>query len=87
MTAVCRLVNPESDSILFGEAKWSEKPVGTDILEKLKDKAKKIVWGTAERKEIYALFSKAGFTDAVMRMGKAGEVILFKQGSLLGAKG
>jgi len=80
-------VNPESDSILFGEAKWSGKPVGIDILAKLKEKAKKVVWGTEKREEIYALFSKAGFTDAVMKMARRGEVIFFKQGSLLGAKG
>lgn len=79
-------VNPESNSILFGEAKWSVKPVGIDILEKLKEKARRVVWGTAKRKEIYALFSRAGFTDAVMRRSERGEVILFKQGSLLGAK-
>jgi AAA+ ATPase superfamily predicted ATPase len=76
-------VNPESDSIMFGEAKWTKRPVGTDIFEKLKEKAAKVVWGTPERKEIYALFSKAGFTDAVMKMGQRGEVVLFKQGSVL----
>jgi AAA+ ATPase superfamily predicted ATPase len=79
-------VDPESDTILFGEAKWTLRPLGIDILEKLKEKASKVIWGTPARKEVYALFSRAGFTDAVMQMGDKGEVILFKQGSPLGAK-
>jgi uncharacterized protein len=76
-------VNPELDSILFGEVKWTKRPVGTGILEKLKEKAAKVVWGTAERKEICALFSQAGFTDAVMKKTASGDLLLFKQGSLL----
>jgi AAA+ ATPase superfamily predicted ATPase len=76
-------LNPESDSILFGEVKWTEKPVGTDIVERLKRKATKVAWGTVERKETYALFSRSGFSDAVLRMAEKGEVILFKQGSFL----
>lgn len=79
-------VHPESDSILFGEAKWTARPLGIDILDKLKEKAKSVVWGTAKRKEVYALFSKAGFTDALLKMSEKGEVILFKQGSALGPK-
>jgi AAA+ ATPase superfamily predicted ATPase len=77
-------LSPELDTVLFGEAKWSEKPVGVDILEKLQDKAKKVAWGTPERKEIYALFNKAGFTNAVMNRAASGELLLFKQGSMLG---
>jgi AAA+ ATPase superfamily predicted ATPase len=79
-------ISPELDTILLAEARWSNKPVGIDILEKLKDKAKKVGWGTPERKEIYALFSKAGFTDVVLGMGESGEVILFKQDALLASK-
>jgi len=79
-------LDPELDSIMFVEAKWTKRPVGTDILEKLKTKAAKVVWGTAKRKEIYALFSRAGFTDAVMKIAKRGDVVLFKQGSALGPK-
>lgn len=76
-------VNSESDSILLGEVKWTKKPVGIDILEKLQKKAKMVVWGTAKRKEAYALFSRSGFSNAVMKRSQKGEVILFKQGSLL----
>jgi hypothetical protein len=76
-------VNSELESILFGEVKWSERPVGTDILEKLKVKAARVAWGTAGRKEIYALFSRSGFTDAVMKRTASGNLLLFKQGSLL----
>jgi AAA+ ATPase superfamily predicted ATPase len=76
-------VNPDLDSILFGEVKWTKRPVGADILEKLKGKAAKVAWGSAGRKETYALFSRAGFTDAVMKRAESGNPVLFKQGLLL----
>jgi len=76
-------LSPESDTILYAEVKWSNKPVGIDILEKLKMKAAKVVWGTPKRKENYALFSKSGFTDPILRMGERREVFLFKQEALL----
>jgi AAA+ ATPase superfamily predicted ATPase len=70
-------VNKQEDSILFGEAKWSTKPVGTDIYEALKEKAKKVQWGSAKRKEYYCLFSKQGFTDAMTKKAREEGVALF----------
>ena len=76
-------LSPELDTILLAEVKWSHKPVGIDLVEKLKEKARKVAWGSPRRKEIYALFSKSGFTDAVLRMGESREVRLFKQETAL----
>lgn len=71
-------INKDLNTILFGEVKWSEKIVGVDIYDALKNKAKKVKWGSENRKELYCLFSKKGFTDAMIRKAKEERVILFK---------
>lgn len=73
----------ERDSILFCEVKSTQKQVGTDVYESLREKAGKVKWGTANRKEFYCLFSRNGFTDAMRRRAKENGVILFKEDRLL----
>jgi hypothetical protein len=72
-------INGEFDSILLGEVKWSEKPVGTDIYEALKEKAKRIDWGSKGRKEYFCLFSKKGFTAAMLKRAQEEGIFLFKE--------
>ena len=72
-------INKDLNSILLGEVKWSEKPVGTNILEDLKRKAEKVQWGKKGRKEYYCLFSKRGFTEAMTKKAKEEGIILFKE--------
>lgn len=77
-------INRELNSILLGEVKWSERLVGTDIYENLKRKAKQVEADRNKgRKEFYCLFSKKGFTDAMIKKAKEEGVILFKQNMLL----
>jgi hypothetical protein len=71
------------NSILFGEVKWSKKPVGVDIYEALKVKAQRVEWGKRDRKEFFCLFSKKGFTEAMIKMAKREGVVLFKEDILL----
>lgn len=76
-------VNEETKEIIFGECKWSEKPVGTNIYEDLKRKAELVDWQTDKRKEYFILFSKSGFTDEMKKIAKAAEnVFLAKQDKL-----
>lgn len=56
-------LNERESLIYLGECKWSHQRVGTDIFERLKDKAGKVRWRVGNREERYILFSKAGFTD------------------------
>lgn len=56
-------INEDENSILFGEAKWSTKKVGIDVLNDLKRKSKMVDWGRKNRKEYYTLFSRKGFTE------------------------
>jgi len=50
-----------------------------NIYDALKNKAKKVNWGGKNRKELYCLFNKKGFTDAMIKKAKEEEVILFKE--------
>lgn len=71
-------INPGLNSILFGEVKWTEKPVGMDVYEALRDKSSKVAWGKPGRKEYFCLFSKKGFTDAVVRKAKTENIGIFR---------
>jgi len=72
-------ISRELNSILFGEVKWSTKPVGTDVFEDLEHKARMVEWGKAGRKEFFCLFSKSGFTENLIRKARAEGVFLFKE--------
>ncbi len=71
-------INKDLNSILFGEVKWSEKPIGTNILDELKLKAQKVPWGKKERKDFFCLFSRKGFTPNMIKSAKKEGIILFK---------
>ena len=75
--------NPTLNKILFGEVKWTSKPVGIDIYESLKEKSRKVAWGDKNRKEYFCLFSKQGFTEAMIERAKKDKVALFKGEELL----
>ena len=76
-------INPDLNSILFGEVKWTGRPVGSDVFEALKDKSGKVIWGRPGRKEYFCLFSKNGFTDAMTRKASAEGIGLFRGEFLL----
>ena len=70
-------MNPEEKTILFGEAKWTTKPVGINIYEDLAAKSELVEWQRKGRKAYFALFSKSGFTPAMMKLAKERDVFLF----------
>lgn len=59
-------LNTSQNDILFGEVKWSSKPVGEDILDNLQRKSRLVPWGAPHRKNHFILFSRSGFTDALL---------------------
>lgn len=61
-------LNEEENEILFGEVKWSVNQVGTDILAELRRKAPLVQWGREGRRESFALFSRSGFTEELVRV-------------------
>jgi hypothetical protein len=76
-------LNSETKEILFGEAKWSQKMIGTDIYENLKRKARLVDWNRGARKEYYALFSKSGFTKDMIARAKTENVRLIHRDKLI----
>jgi len=75
-------LNDETNEILFGEAKWSNKKVGTNIYRDLKRKASLVDWGKPDRKEYFCLFSRSDFTEEMRRVAKEERVFLFEKDKL-----
>lgn len=76
-------VNSETNEILLGEVKWSNKPIGTDIYENLKRKSSLVEWGKKDRKERFCLFSKSGFTPDMVKTAKNDGIFLFHKEILM----
>ena len=76
-------VNDEKKKILFGEVKWSKKPVGVDIYDNLMRKSRLVDWNKEERTEYFCLFSKSGFTDNLLTQAKREKIALFQKDRLL----
>lgn len=71
-------INEDENAILFAEVKWSEKPVGVNILTELKTKAEKVQWGNSKTSKHFALFSRKGFTNDMLKVAEKEKVVLFK---------
>ena len=66
------------DEIVFGECKYQNKPVDTDVFESLLIKKQWVNWKNESRKERYILFSKSGFTERLHKIASDREdLILF----------
>lgn len=69
----------DENAAVFGEVKWSVNPVGTDILDDLEKKAKLVDWRKGQRKEVFVLFSRSGFTANLEKLAKErGDLFLNK---------
>ncbi|MBF0566716.1 MAG: ATP-binding protein [Nitrospirae bacterium] len=68
-------LDEENKEIYFGEAKWSKKAVGIDILDDLKRKADLVEWHKGKRKDHFMLFSRSGFTDALRERARQENVL------------
>ena len=62
---------------LVGECKWSVNPVGVDILDELKRKAKQLNKEGEITNLHYALFARTGFTSALEKRAKEEGIMLF----------
>ncbi|MGB5198143.1 MAG: DUF234 domain-containing protein, partial [Candidatus Deferrimicrobium sp.] len=69
-------LDEESRAIWFGECKWSGKKVGTDIFRNLQRKAGLVEWRAGKRKERFILFSRSGFTPAMLDEANREKVVL-----------
>lgn len=67
------------NGILFGEVKWSRRPIGIDILRDLKAKAARVEWGRRGRREVFALFARGGFTPDMRKVAREEGILLFEK--------
>ena len=69
-------IDDESSAMLFGEAKWSTRKVGIDVLEDLQRNAALVDWNDKNRHEEFALFSRNGFTEELIIRARKEKVLL-----------
>jgi len=77
------VLNEEENKILFGEVKWSNKPVGVDIYNSLKRKSLKVELHKDRRNEYFCLFSKSGFTESMLKAAEKEKVTLFHKDKII----
>jgi AAA+ ATPase superfamily predicted ATPase len=58
-------LGPADERILFAECKWTAQPVGRSLVDSLRDTAANVKWGSDDRRETFALFSRSGFVDGL----------------------
>ncbi len=76
-----------SGTAMFAECKWRERPVDPGVYLRLKEKSRLVRWRNDSRKEQFALFSRAGFTDEMRRIAKDDGVMLFDPEGMLRRSG
>jgi len=69
-------LDEETKTVYFGECKWSKKRVGVNVYEELVRKSHLVDWHNDDRTNRFMLFSKGGFTDGMLELGKKEDVLL-----------
>lgn len=69
-------INKEKKEIIFGECKWTSKPVSVEIYNDLLLKKELVDWNNKERKEKFVFFSKSGFDKKMEEFAKKQKNIL-----------
>jgi AAA+ ATPase superfamily predicted ATPase len=81
----------DSETLLVGECKFQESPIGYDALSKLESHTEELRWsppGGADRSVEYALFSRNGFADSVEEAAtQRSDLCLFTVGNVVDALG
>jgi hypothetical protein len=68
---------------LFGECKWTSRPVGAGVLDDLKRKAYPVIEALGLQTIQYALFSRSGFSEALVARARDEGVLLVGPGRLV----
>jgi len=61
----------DDGGLLAGEAKWSSRPVGVNVLDELRAKVERSGLAANARDVTFALFSRSGFTAALLTSSRA----------------
>ncbi|MFQ5795225.1 MAG: ATP-binding protein [Candidatus Bipolaricaulia bacterium] len=68
-------VNERDNTILFGEVKWTARPVGHRLIRDLLERKARIMWHRETRKEYLLAVSRAGFTPQAKRLAREAGVV------------
>lgn len=68
------LIAKDGKDYIFGECKWKNEKLDLAVLRELKEKSN--IFSKDRNHTYYALFSKSGFTDAVINEAKADNSIM-----------
>jgi hypothetical protein len=63
-------VNEGTETLVLGECKWTNEPTGEGLLRSLEATAPEVRWRGENRTVVYALFSKAGFTEKLTEIAR-----------------
>jgi len=65
--------------IIFGECKYTDKPMDTDIFYGLQEKKKNVIWNDTSRREHFVFFSINGYTKHMKELAAGrGDILLFE---------
>jgi len=76
-------LNDDKKEALFGEVKWTNKKIGVDIYQNLKQKTALVDWNNKNRKEKFILFAKSGFTKDMLTLAKSEGVFLVNKNKII----
>lgn len=71
-------IDDKSKSVFLGECKWTERPVGEEILKDLRKKVE-LLPNLSSFKKHFALFSKSGFTSSLVKLAAKEGCFLFSK--------
>lgn len=66
--------------LLAGEAKWSRRPVGTNVLAELEEKVARSGLAGPDARPTFSLFSRSGFTPALVTAAKTRRDLVLVEG-------
>ncbi|MCD7796503.1 MAG: hypothetical protein LUG95_02470 [Clostridiales bacterium] len=69
-------LDENGDNIIFGECKYTNKPMDIDVYYNLLDKVKYVEWKKQSRQEHFIFFSVNGYTDKLKSLTKAKNIFL-----------
>jgi len=73
----------DDGGLLVGEAKWSSRPVGVNVMEALRAKVDRSGLAASARDVTVALFSRSGFTPALRTASRGRSDLLLVEGLIL----
>lgn len=77
-------IHEETETLLLGECKWTNEPVGTAVLDGLESLEPDVRWRGSDRSVHYALFAKRGFTaELEATADRRSDVVLYTPPEIL----